>query len=321
VQIAVALVVAGGFVQVLPALGQAGLVVNAVTAPFLNWDDAVRAAFGTEQVVAGRAIGTFINPNTLGLAVVFCVLYASYVWRGTGRILAWCGGAIVLLLSQSRGAFLALLLSTAAVWLVEAARFRRLPLGRLAGVLIASGVLLGLMTTPLPAAALRAADGIPMVDVWAERTSSGIRGLTTGYGDENLSTRYDVWAEAVQFSSRYPLGTFGPPQMLFGQSIDNEFMRLWCQGGAIALGAFLLVLITAYRSANQSVEARLAWHSLLALAIASGSAVTLGNPPTALVWVSVGLALGAGGELSRAGRNGQQPVVQTAAPSPSYGRR
>lgn len=319
--IAVALVAVGGFVQVLATLGQSGLVLDAVTQPFLDWDESVRAAFGADQVVAGRAIGTFINPNTLGLAIVLGILYASYAWRGIGRVLAWGGGGIALLLSQSRGAFLALVISTAAVWLVQPAQFRRVRLGRLAGVLIAVGVLLGLAATPLPAAAMRAADGIPVVEAWAERTSSGIQGLTTGYGDENLSTRYDVWAEALEFSAAYPFGTFGPPQMLFGQSIDNEFVRLWCQGGAIALAAFLLVLISAYRLAGQSVEARLAWHSLLALAIASGSAVTLGNPPAALAWVSVGLALGAGGDLPGARRHAQPRVIQAAGPLSANGRR
>jgi hypothetical protein len=280
-------------VQLVAALSQMGALPANWLPWMTEWDTRVRVAYGYDQVVSGRAIGTLINPNTMGLAAALGVLYASYFLRGGRRASGVIAGCLAVLLSQSRGALLALVVSTVVVWIAHSLQAKRRGLHAIGLGMIAAGLIVIAGATPAPQLVMEGLERVPGFDVWASRTGSGLRSLAGGDVDESVISRYDAWSEAAEFSKSYPLGTLGPPQLLFTRSIDNDYIRLWCQGSLLGVSAFLLVILSSCRPGQVSRESMFAQHAVLAVAVAAASAIVLGTSPAVLMWLGVGLALGA----------------------------
>ena len=110
--------------------------------------------------------------------------------------------------------------------------------------------------------------------------------------DASLSQRFDFWAGASALSALYPLGTFGPPEMLLGTAVDNDWIRLFLQASIAGFAAMGVMLIGGAIFADRS---RLCGRALTAcsvvLAVCALTQTPLTYPPIALYWLVVGFSI------------------------------
>ena len=177
----------------------------------------------------GRSTGLFTNPNDLGLwaavAVVLAWTLLSGTWRGVGAALA----VMTLVLSQSRGATVALLSALVAAAslgvarrLLGSASTTRTPLnGSLIGGLVgALVVLIGV--------------GLATLDTPLDRLG---RSLGPHRGPQADATWLPGPAVGcvIALGSLYPWGTWGSPELALGTAVDNAWFRVLAQGSVIYL--------------------------------------------------------------------------------------
>jgi O-antigen ligase len=126
------------------------------------------------------------------------------------------------------------------------------------------------------------------------RFSAGAEVASRGSGaDANFQGRVNVWGSAWTFFQLHPLGTFGSPQFLLGQALDNEYVRVLLQGGVVFLAGYLALLLGGMRLLVGRRPATLfIGAASIALAINSITATPLSYPATGLFWVVVGGYLG-----------------------------
>lgn len=199
-----------------------------------KWDADSQFAVSEAYVVTTRSTGLFINANLFGLWSTMAVLFSTVMLRGPRRVVGIAIGVAGIVGSQSRTAWVALVL------LVVVAVVRALRDTAVAGRTFGAGLVLA------PAAMIGFALGwwpSLVEDQLVERLESGLAVIQGGIrADENLSSRADVWTQAWAFSPDYPFGTWGPPELLFGSFIDNEFLSLFLQGSLPLVLAFLFAL-------------------------------------------------------------------------------
>ena len=224
-----------------------------------------------------------MNPNTLGLSSALAFLFGAYILRGVKRIALCVPAFALIVLSLSRGAMFALVLSTVVALLLR--RLTRIPKGP---AWIVTGLLLLVPITPLPQWLEDQSRVIEGAETWTDRLRAGAAAVSRTGHDDNFDARLDAWVDAIAFSKSYPAGTLGPPQRLFGESIDNEYLRLWCQGGGLAVLIFCVGLWYTTRLSSSSREGQLLTHSAALIAFAGGSAAILTTPPIILYWFTLG---------------------------------
>lgn len=267
------------------AIGQwaygSGVVSPGVWGPIAEWDRAAAEAFGVLQV--SRSSGPYVNPNMLGAwgALVF-VLSATLVQGRFARPVIMGAAILTVVFAQSRGSFVALI--AGAVVVVLGARSGTGRSSRLKTLLLlmaaASVATLGFGV---------AGEGMPGV----VRIVDGLLSLLPGTElDPNLAGRLDFWAAAGTLSAFYPLGTWGPPEMLLGSAVDNDWIRIYLQASVVGLAAVGIMLIGGGLTSDRS---RPSGRALMACSVVIGvSALTqtpLAYPSIALYWLVVGFSI------------------------------
>ena len=125
------------------------------------------------------------------------------------------------------------------------------------------------------------------------RFMDGLVSLAPGStADAALSQRFDFWAGASALSAIYPLGTFGPPEMLLGTAIDNDWIRLFLQASIAGFASVGIMLIGGAIWADRSrLCGRALTASSVVVAVCALTHTPLTYPPIALYWLVVGLCI------------------------------
>ena len=212
--------------------------------PFAQWDISLAALDG-QLGSLGRSSGLYTNPNELGLWAGVAVILAWEMLpprvRGVGITLA----ILQLLLSQSRGAAVALAAALVVGAVLSVARGR--PASSTAFKAILSfgfaGLLAGLLALLIGHTA-----------VLFDRFGAIFQVLTSGFqADTNLAARFDLWSGVLTLNSAYPWGTWGPPSILLGAAVDNAWFSALAQGSVPYVAALALLLggaLTLHRSSH-----------------------------------------------------------------------
>jgi len=306
-------------VQLVYAAGQLAYLGRApgweVFGPFHAWDLSLQGLYGT--FVQARATGLYFNPNELGL------------WAGAAAILAWVIvtprwrlGVVLLavgtlVLSQSRGATVALVAAAA----VGAA------MAILGGRASASGaartaISLGLATAVavIVVVALQPSQGL--IDRFSALAAVWTQGPRA---DANLAGRLDYWSSVIALNAVYPWGTLGPPEMLLGTAVDSSWFRVFAQGSVVYVGTMILLLISPFAIRATKFGEALIMMTVL-IAVAGLTQTPLNYPVVFLCWALLGAALQSsviesGRDPGTVGRNsvaftsprGLRPIVRPPA--------
>jgi len=258
-----------------------GALDAAVWQSMADWDRATALAYGVGEL--SRSSGPYVNPNILGAWGALTFVMAATLMQGRVTRPFVMGAAILtILLSQSRGSFVALVAGGAVVLLMGA----RTPDGRQDR----SGSTRQLMIAGfVTALGLGLAGGLPGVT----RIVDGLLSFLPGSAlDPNMTGRLELWSAAGALSASYPLGTWGPPEMILGTAVDSDWVRLFLQASIFGVVAVGLMLIGGAALANRSLATG---RALAASSIVVGfSMITqtpLGYPPIALYWLLVGFSI------------------------------
>jgi hypothetical protein len=287
------------------ALGQAIYLAHGpgwqLFAPLHQWDRSVGALVG--QFVEARSRGLYVNPNELGLwaaaAAILAWTLLSDRLRGIGLTLA----LLTLLLSQSRGALVALAVALLVAGVVYAVR------GRVASGSLARVVLwFGLAGVLVVGAAIVVAPTGALV----ERFGSLVRVLSEGpQADPNLAGRLDYWSAVTALNSVYPWGTLGSPELLLGTAIDSTWFRAFGQGSVIYVTSLIVLLVTSLFVGGSRFGQPLRLITLV-VAVAGVTQNPFGYPIIVLYWALLGAALQASVVASQPDRRRRPASAQRA---------
>ena len=248
----------------------------------LRWDADIQRAFGGD-LVFGRSGAFFTNPNILGAWAGAAMVAGILAVSGRFRYAMLAATFGLLVLSQSRGAGVAVAAAFAFL-LAHAIRQGRAP--TLSSLRPYAGVLLVVMVAWTALALAGAPAG-----TLAERVGSGI-GIVTGGSDSSLSGRFAFWDAGMRLLASHPLGTFGPPEELLGSAVDSEWIRTLLQGGVLFLAALGLMLVGGAVMRGDGGPARVALRALcIFMAIAGLTQLPLEYPVTYLFWALVGMTV------------------------------
>lgn len=277
----VAAVAQAGY-ALLQSIAVAGASASWPGNAIMEWDLTTQARFG--ELVVGRSAGFYVNPNILGLWGAMVVVLGVYLPPGRARLLVIGSGSVSVLLSQSRGAFFALLLALAIALL------RRTSIGLPARRRIA-GALVTVLALGAGIGGTLVAMGIFDNAVF-ERMYVGLAAALGGRSDPGLTGRIDLWAAALDLLGTRPLGTLGPPEFILGAAVDNGWIRVLAQGSIPFAAAFALMLLPGFTGALSvgGDGERLRTLSVL-IGLAAISQTPLSYPPAILYWVTVGAVL------------------------------
>ena len=229
--------------------------------PFHNWDLSLQALSGV--LVQTRSSGLYFNPNELGLWAGMAALIGWSILPSRLRVPGVTLAVGTLLLSQSRGASVALV-AALCVAVVLAFGQRSVSAERAMKALVSLGVVGGLVVVAVSVI------GLPAVT--------------------NLAGRLDYWHAVIALNAFYPWGTWGPPELLLGTAIDSSWFQAFAQGSvpyAAALGVLLLSTVMLLRSRFGRLLCVLA----VFIAVAGLTQTPFGYPPIILYWVLLGSAL------------------------------
>ena len=201
-----------------------------------EWGLATAEAYGTTWLI-GRSGGLYTSPNVFatlaGLALVFAAFGSI---RPRQRLVLALPALLILFVTLSRGVMLGTAVAIAVGWLARTRRstplrWQTILLWSLALVVVVAGVIAAAAVFPT------------YVDALTGRLGSALRVLTEGaQADRNFAGRIAFWGSAVDLLQLRPLGTFGPPELLLGSAVDNDYLRFALQGGFLYAGAWLLYL-------------------------------------------------------------------------------
>lgn len=253
---------------------------------------------GARGAEAGRVFGVFGHANeTAGLIVCLLPLVAALAVsaRGLARVGWWTAGLIslsVLVMTVSRGAFLAAVLGT--IWATYVCR-RLLPagvIGRAAALAAVSVVLITVFVTAL----------LPDLGQTIEERMLGQS--TSVDVDEVSSGRLAIWSAAIGRMMTTPItlltgfGWDAYGAMPFRLATHNHYLRLWFELGIPGLALFVFIVAYAINTARRALQAPAAELRPYLLAFVFGMlpltiAVFFGNltNPWPYVWTYIGIAM------------------------------
>ena len=249
-------------------------------APFHAWDLSFQARYGA--FVEARGSGLFFNPNELGLWAGVALILSLTLLPPRAREVGIALSLLTLLLSQSRGATVALVAALLVGGLLILAGERLRPVGvrrAIVSIGVASGiaVLVALALGPPGALATRLGSLIDVVTLGAR-------------ADANLAGRLDYWSAVVALNSVYPWGTWGSPEIVLGTAVDSSWFRAFAQGSVLYVASLGLLLLAALVVGPFRQRRAL---RLIAILVA-GAALTqtpLSYPVIAIFWVLLGTGL------------------------------
>lgn len=260
-----------------------------IALPFVDylveWDSQSQLIFSERYLVEGRAIGTYINPNELGICLGIFFWWIAFHTSGMKRILYQILIAVALILAESRASIIALficilvsLLVNLWGWVTRSSLFspRRLSVFSLLGAI-------GLAALT---ALLVYSGQLPISDRLQQGISVFSRGVSA---DENLSGRVQVWEKAPDVLAKYPFGTFGPPESVVNSFIDSEYVQHLLRGGVIFLTSYIAVLLCTMITLRSGLSnERCIAYIAVFMAVNAVAALPLMSPAAALFWVGVG---------------------------------
>jgi hypothetical protein len=282
----------------------AGRFVSAMTA-VLTTAGVVSAAVGLAQAVFGypgpggillpwiehvqniqkgellsRATGLYMNPNAYALLGVGLVVWAVFAGRGRQRALLAGSGVLIVVLSSSRAASVALFV-VVIVWLVRDRRRLAALSGR--SRMIAAGLWVVFVAAVLVS---------PYGQLLFARLASAAAGLVPGRGlDPDVAARFAGWRRVAEFAWANPLGTLTPPIRVLGL-IDSDYAYNLAQGGWLLLAAFVAALVEVARRARRSAAPAALRVMVLVVAVTGLSQYSSSYVPMAvMLWMLAGTIL------------------------------
>jgi hypothetical protein len=207
-----------------------------------QWGIATAAAYDTIWL-RGRVGGLYTNPNVFATLGGLALVYAA-VTRLTlrQRVTLVIPGLAILFVTQSRGVMIGTLAAIAVGWLSRERCVRKVRW---------QSVLTWTLIVVLAGSAIAGAATVfpQYVDALTERISSAVRILTEGVeADRNFAGRIAFWGSAWELLQRRVLGTLGPPELMLGTAVDNDYLRIALQGGFLYAGAWILFLVWLMRT-------------------------------------------------------------------------
>lgn len=252
-----------------------------------EWDVNAQARLKEEYVIVGRSIGSYISPNVLGVWAMAAYFWNIVYGKGFPRVLFSGLSLITLILSQSRGSGFALVAATLFYLAMAFSPARSFGAGGIKAIFATSFLtVVGLIALAFIIPDFTLIPGI-------ERWQGGLNVISSGsQADANFAGRIEVWREAFNFMREYPLGTFGPPQILFILPPDNLYVHLLLQGSVFFVASFLIGLAATFALCFRgSKEAILVSTFSVAIAVNSVSALPLFYSPGLLFWFFLGCYL------------------------------
>ena len=248
--------------------------------PLHAWDLSYQGLYG--DFVQARASGLYFNPNELGLwagvAAVLAWAVMTPRWRLAGVVLA----VMTLLLSQSRGATVALVAALAAgITMAFVHRRVRAPHAARTAISVGLAVAVAIVVVVVVQPSHDLVDRFSaLATVWAQGPRA----------DLNLAGRLDYWASVIDLNAVYPLGTWGPPESLLGSAVDSTWFRVFAQGSVLYVGALVLLLVSPFAVRDSWFKDTLIVITVL-LAVAGLTQTPLNYPIAFLFWALLGAAL------------------------------
>jgi hypothetical protein len=271
-------------IQVVYALGQVVYLARGpgweLFGPFHDWDLSLQAFYGT--FIQARGIGLYVNPNELGLWAGVAAILAWAILTPRMRIVGVMLALLTLLVSQSRGAFVALVAAAAVGAVLGVFRGR----AGISGVArAASSIGLAVTVAVIVVVAIEPTSGL------IDRFGALLAVLVEGpRGDANLAARVDFWASVLDLNVLYPWGTWGSPELLLGTPIDSVWFRVFAQGSVFYLAALVLLLIAPFGLRSTRFGGALTLLAVL-LAVAGLTQIPFSYPVALLYWALLGAAL------------------------------
>jgi hypothetical protein len=268
--------------QLVYSLGQTAFLSGGfgaeLFAPFHAWDLSL-ADIAT--FVQSRSTGLYLNPNELGLFACFAVILALTLMKGRLRVLGVMLAILILLLSESRGAGVALAAALLVGVVVAVVR----------GQVDASGVRAAVSIVIAGAIAIVAGVAVAPQGPLGDRFGSLFAVLAQGpQADVNLSGRLDYWAAAIELNAKYPWGTFGPPEFLLGTALDSSWFSGFAQGSIPYVLAIALLLIAPFFISDSRHRLAL-WLVTVLVGVAAITQTPLNYPVIVVFWVLLGACL------------------------------
>lgn len=195
------------------------------------------------MVTAGlsRVVGTFLHPNTFGFFLSMFLLMGIALFphvstRARVALVAVClPSAVLILLTYSRGAWVALLAGIVVVGLVQSAK-----------------VLLGVLGGFVVVAA-----AIP--SVWGRVANIGEGQQATGGSGNSLAWRLQYWRDVIDLNHNNPVtgvGLKGTKELTdSGKAPHNDYLRAWTETGMLGFVAYLCVLVALVMIARRALQA------------------------------------------------------------------
>lgn len=251
---------------------------------FASWDLISQQLYASP--IFGRSIGTFVNPNILGFWAITVFGLSLYLTKGWLKYLSLILSFFTLILSQSRGCLFGLLFAIGIILIFNLLTFKKISFTQFLSGYIFFMVVMFVMIFIVK---------LDLVSYVAfERFKSGIGVFLYGVSaDQNFLTRVEVWKQSLRLFKKYPLGTFGPPELILGTAVDNDWIRLLLQGGIIYVASFLIMIFAGIlipKSTGSKVGKFLLYMSLTLPVVAISETPTI-YIPMAIYWFGLGLFL------------------------------
>lgn len=267
--------------QLLRILGYSNTLVDSVT----MWDIESQSRIKEEYVIIGRSIGTFINPNVLGVWCLITFFWNLFQSKGLIRLFFSSVAIITLVLTQSRGSTMGLF----AGLLMYFIRLAILQQREQPEIRMTTLIGLGSVAVTIAFALALVSPSFSLLP-GSERWRGGVEVITRGVAaDANFATRVQVWRESISFLDEYPLGTWGPPQVKFILPPDNLYVHTLLQGSIFYLSSLLVGFIGSASFLFSMRRAALLFSIVsISMAANSVSALPLLYPPGLLYWYLLG---------------------------------
>jgi hypothetical protein len=139
------------------------------------------------------------------------------------------------------------------------------------------------------------------------------------HADTNLAGRVDYWTAVVSLNAVYPLGTWGPPELLLGTAIDSSWFRVFAQGSVPYLAALGLLMGAGLTIGNfrHALALRLV---AVVVAVAGLTEYSLSYPAIALFWMLLGYGLQMAATSPEAAEETGVATAAAAGPAPADSR-
>ena len=218
----------------------------AIFSKIKEWDYEIQGALNEDYVLASRAIGTFVNPNTLGyyFALLFWFLLLIFNRFNYHQLLCIVG----VLLSGSRGSLVSLILSIIVVYLFK--RKNNISSKRVIIVLFNLAMLIFAFLYYMSSAQ---SDSYEFLNRFSE-----IGSVFSGGSEKstNLSGRMGAWDAISTYIDTHPWGTVLPPQTVLNESPDSQFFYFLAQGGWLLAFAYVLHMLVVFSWSFLSIQQR-----------------------------------------------------------------